>query len=253
MSIKKLISKFESFPVIDDPFPILIFNNIFDFNGEWPEDKYFKNDDIYIQNSRNIKKTIVQGTKTWNEIMKKYPVFLKMYNIFNSIDVYKHLYHRFYKHIKKHMTIDIKNIIPKVSMDFNLCETNYDCKIHCDRRDHIFSLLLYPQSNQKNTTSLNIYKLKNDTEIYEVFVNPTDVKIDKSIDCANGNGVIFLNTPFAYHSVTQTGDIINNKRKYIYISYDFDIVKNKKEGCNKCNIWRKKSCVNKLRRYSFLN
>jgi hypothetical protein len=251
--------KIKSSKLNKEPFSSLIIENFISnkdydniINKEWPSNKIFENDDIYTQKIANInKKIIVTDTNTWKELMNNSPTFKKLYDFFSNIEIYKILCNKFKVDIYKELNIDPTKIIPKVKLDISICNSDYDCKTHCDRREHIFSILIYPDLESNNESYLNLHKNNNkNNKIYDVF--PDTLEISKRIRSSGNKAIFFLNVPYAYHSVDGYKSTKKHKRRFIYVSYDFKDIK-KNEGNNNSEIWKSKTKVfSEKRRNIFL-
>lgn len=248
------------------PFPLIVMNNFLpkdiynNINKEWPNENLFKNKDIYIQSKKNTKQIIVTNTLTWMNVINKSKSLKQLYDIFSNIKTFKTICQVFKDDLKTHLNVDIINITPKVEFFMCNCNSEYSCNVHIDRRDHIFSILIYPDVIDNNDSRLNIHELINkNVEVYDVFPKEEETKIIKSVKSSQNNALIMFNTPFAYHSV-KTFKSINktSKRRFIYVTYDFDnkdvSVKEKNLGCHTSDIWKKQSKVfSQKRRNEFLS
>jgi hypothetical protein len=250
---------------IKQPFPVLIMKDFLpndickNLNKEWPKKELFQNKDIYIQNKKNTKQIIITNTDTWKKVMKESYTIKRLFDFFNNLNTFKIICNIFKNDIKEHLNINIDNIIPNVKFDISECNSNYNCNIHADRRDHIFSMLIYPDMIDNNNSQLNIYELKDKNAlIYDVFPKVEDVNLVQSIKSSHNNALIMFNTPFAYHSVNSyNSKNKNHKRRYIYVSYDYIMDNNnitiKSNGCNNINIWKRESKVfSTIRKNKFL-
>jgi len=182
------------------PFPFVIMNNFLPkniFNNidkEWPNEDTFKNKDVYIQSKKNNKQIIVTNTQTWNNVMAKSPALKQLYDIFTNIKTFKTICNVFKDDLKTHLDVDIINIIPKVEFFICDCNSEYYCNVHTDRRDHIFSLLIYPDIIDNNDSRLNVHELINkNVEVFDVFPSKDDVILSKSIKSSQNNAIIMFN------------------------------------------------------------
>lgn len=252
------------------PFPHIIYknylikslkNNVNEDFDYLMKNNYFENDDVYIQNKkRNNKQIIITNTDTWKKVIEKCKSFKELYKYFNSNKFFNDLLLKFKNDIIEYTNIKEEELIKeniKVNMDISICNNEYFCNIHNDRRDHLFSMLIYP--GKKDESKLCLYKLKNDNnEYYDTFPEINTLNKVYELESSNNNSIIFLNTGKSYHEVPK----INTKnkkyiRKYIYISFDFN-KENKKivkdNGCNNNTFWKKESRIfEEKRRYNFLN
>jgi len=234
------------------PFPLIIINNFLpkdiynNIDKEWPNEDIFKNKDVYIQSKKNTKQIIVTNSSTWTKAMNKSPALTQLYDILSNIETFKTICQVFKDDLNTHLNVDITNITPKVDFFICTCSSVYICNIHTDRRDHIFSLLIYCDIINNNDSRLNVHELINkDVEVYDVFPSQDDVILSKSIKSSQNNAIIMFNTPYSYHSVKPFKTIDKTyKRRYLSVTYDFDSknvdVVEKNKGCLDSNIWKKK-------------
>lgn len=135
----------------------------------------------------------------------------------------------------------------------------------------MFSMLIYPETKHRDSSELLLFERKTSTTIadgtvFDVFPNEEQsLTCVKRVQSYGNRAVLFLNTPWAYHSVNSFSRICpkqsTSKRKYMYAS--FDLKKSKKSfvqkteknrGCNDSTFWRHDSVVVcEQRRQNFLN
>ncbi len=239
------------------PFPHLRLANVLDpetlaaVNRTWPTEDLFAQKDVYVQSRTGHKRIIVTGTDTWLQALAGSPALQALYDRVKSPAFGAKLVAAFKDQIVEHTTLDPGKIRFKVKFDLARCRAAYACPVHLDRRDHLFSILIYPRSG---TSTLELFMLAAPVQgARDVFPAAADVVLANQIESHSNNGAVMMNVPWAYHAVPRTD---HDDRAYIYIALDpaGDWVRTAKgASSNRSTFWREAVAVKcEARRLAFL-
>lgn len=229
--------------VVLQPFPHIVIKNLFPLkklrklNKVLPNYIDIKNMDVFFQSSSETKKTIMPDSKIFKKLLKK-KIFKESHNLFKKLKPV--IIKKFKKEIEKNVNEKFIDSKINFNMNFALMKKGYLKSPHIDRRDHLISSIFYPQSEQNKGGNLNLWKIKK-KPIYDVFPSKKNISIGKKFKISKNFCLIFLNVPWAYHSVSKYKG--NSDRKYFYIDYDFSLKdsssmsRNRKKGSNINTLW----------------
>ena len=205
------------------------------------------NDEVLFQSSSKTKKTILPNSKIYKKLYKE-----KIFKNFNNdLESIKPLI------IKKFNSFIIKYVNKKYCRSklnyhssYSVMKKGYVKSSHIDRRDHLITLIFYSDSDEKYGGNIQIDKLKNPKNNFDVFPDKKNIKTIKNYKVPGGSCLIILNVPWAYHSVNKYYG--SKDRKYFYCAYDFQIKKvgslkkNRKKGFNENTFWKNEVKVQSL-------
>ena len=170
------------------------------FNRDLREENFFS----------NLEKYHIYAGKNFN------PKNLNYYDLF----IFK-IFNKFFK-VKNFIFKLLK--IPSVRIDLEFAESwsGYNLPAHKDQVNKVFVGLLYlntmKNENDKFISNLNLFK-RHDQKKKKISVKPSEEEIYKysEVNVIKNKCIIFLNTPYAYHSVEEFTS--KTPRKFVYFSY----------------------------------
>ncbi len=233
---KKIQFKFDKFPylIIDDALPINLYNKL---NNDFPSYKKiigqnnYKENFAYRYNANNSLKD-PEITEEWKEFIKfhtSYEFLEEFYNIFG--EAIKNIYNvekeklftrnsigvRFEK--QNHLNLDCQFVInTPTSGETSVIEP------HLDNPVELYAALLYMKDEDDNSSGGNLttYSFKDKPSFYgKSRVRHENINLIEEIEYKKNRLVMFLNTPYSLHGVSQRGKT-NFYRKYINIIGDYN-------------------------------
>lgn len=253
--LQEVKHKIEVSKVLLQPFPHIVIKNLFPIkklrklNEALPNYEDVESTNVFFQSSSETKKIILPESKIFKNLLKK-KIFKETNNLFKKIKPI--IIKKFKKEIEKNVNVKFIDTKIKFNMNFGLMKKGYLKSPHIDRRDHLISSIFYPKSEQHKGGNLQLWKIKKKKQIFDVFPSKNNISIVKNFKISQNFCLIFLNVPWAYHSVSKYKG--NSDRKYFYIDYDFSVKnssslsKNRKKGANLNYLWNKPVKVKSLSR-----
>lgn len=182
--------------------------------------EYYK---IYLESIPDIKEYDINETNTRYYLSKekhnKIQIMKDINNFFSEEKILSIICKKFSKSIEKYINkkynFQVKNFVSFSSLQ--KMNNDYGCNIHTDGGYQPFTMLYY--ADKENYFNLNLYELKNKTEIYNRFVKKEEVILKKQVQTSGNKLVIFLDSPNAYHSITNINSNINIERNMHNIAY----------------------------------
>ncbi len=227
------------------PFPHIVIRNLLpkkkliELNNVLPDFSDVSSKNVLFQSTSETKKTIMPDSVEFKKLLKK-KIFNDVNNVFKKIKPM--VLKKFKKEINKYVNSKFKNSKIKYNMNFALMRKGYLKSAHLDRRDHLISAIYYPTSKKNKGGDLQLCSLKKKQKTFDIFPSKKNLKVSKNFKINQNFCVVFLNVPWAYHSVNKyNGD---SDRKYFYIDYDFNVKKsgslskNRKKGSNSNSFWK---------------
>lgn len=254
--LQEVKHKIEVSKVLLQPFPHIVIKNLFPIkklrklNEALPNYEDVESTNVFFQSSSETKKIILPESKIFKNLLKKKKIFKETNNLFKKIKPI--IIKKFKKEIEKNVNVKFIDTKIKFNMNFGLMKKGYLKSPHIDRRDHLISSIFYPKSEQHKGGNLQLWKIKKKKQIFDVFPSKNNISIVKNFKISQNFCLIFLNVPWAYHSVSKYKG--NSDRKYFYIDYDFSVKnssslsKNRKKGANLNYLWNKPVKVKSLSR-----
>ena len=258
--VEMIINKINNSTITIEPYPHIKIDNFLEetFKNNIILPDYDDIDDnVYFQDSKKSKKSIVDNSKDNSNYLKllKNNEHFKMFNdIFkNDNRIFDTLIQKFGEHLSKNLSINIDDANISTSLNYSVSIPGYLKEIHVDRREHLLNILYY-LNDCDDSAQLELWKEKNVKEANDVFPKRSDMIISKNYYIKQNSAIIMINLPWSYHSVSiQSEQFLN--RKYIYVVWDYE--KNSRVINDKNNesvIWKKKVYVeDETRRNNFLN
>lgn len=258
-SVKQKILKTK---VQENPFPFLLIKNLINnedlkkLNRSLPNYNSIIDDEVLYQSSSKTKISVLPKSRTHKKLYKN-KEFKKINLLFNKLKP------TIIKKFEKHISLYVKKKINSVnSLKYHslyaVMKKGYVKSPHIDRRDHLIHILFYPSSDPHSGGEICLHEFKNKSQlnnkkkIYDVFPSKQILKINKKIKVYNNSCLITFNVPWAYHSVPMYNSSVD--RKYLYMVYDFPIIKpssvrkNRKAGFNENQFWNNEVKVKSLKR-----
>lgn len=232
-----LLKKIESSIIYEKPFSYIVIDNFL------PK-KYYK---TYLENIPDIKEYDIFESNTRYYLSKekynKIKIMKEINDFFTEEKTFSIICEKFSKSMKKHLNkkynFQLKNFVSYSSLQ--KMNSNYGINIHTDGGYQPFSILYYADKTNNNLT-LNLYELKKEPiEEYKRFVTKDEVILKKEIKTSGNKIIIFLDSPIAYHSITNTNTNTNKIERNMHnIAYYLN--KNWIEG--KDIFWKKQRTEN---------
>ena len=255
LMFQEIKHRIEESKVVLQPFPHIVIKNLFPLkklkklNEVLPNYKDVESTNVFFQSSSETKKIILPESKIFKNLQNK-KIFKETKNLFSKIKPV--IIKKFKKEIDKNVNVKFINSKIKFNMNFALMRKGYLKSPHIDRRDHLISSIFYPKSEKNKGGNLQLWKLKKKNFFYDVFPSKKNISLAKNFKINQNFCLIFLNVPWAYHSVNKYKG--NSDRKYFYIDYDFSLKnssslsKNRKKGANLNYLWNMPVKVKSLSR-----
>ncbi len=260
--LQEVKHKIEVSEVMLQPFPHIVIKNLFPkkklrkLNKVLPNYNDVESNNVFFQSSSETKKIILPESKIFKNLLNNKKIFKETNNLFKKIKPI--IIKKFQKEIEKNVNVKFVGSKIKFNMNFGLMKKGYLKSPHIDRRDHLISSIFYPKSEQNKGGNLQLWKIKGKKKIYDVFPSKNNISMVKNFKINQNFCLIFLNVPWAYHSVNKYRG--NSDRKYFYIDYDFSLKnssslsKNRRKGANLNYLWNKPVKVKSLsRKKNFLS
>ena len=240
---------------ISEPYPIIIYSNLLNDNQlDNLKRCLSKEDTIFDKTVMGNRKTILKGTKNFEDFVKNHEIGKNINNFFEDISVFNFFYENLQKlnkksfqyfdfqnknfkflknYISRNRTISfrLKNRISKIlsklnndcgvycDFDFSVAGNGYEREPHHDVEGRIVNFLLYINNfDGKNGGNFQIYKYKRNPNQYIRQPSLNDVEIFNEIEPQRGYLVTFLSSPNSLHGV-DTISSNNEKRYFFYGSY----------------------------------
>tara|TARA_B100000586_G_C20093675_1_gene421322 strand:+ start:99 stop:881 length:783 start_codon:yes stop_codon:yes gene_type:complete len=237
-----------------DPFPYIFIRNFIDksflkkLNKSLPSFKELEGGGVMYQSSSKTKKTILPNSTIYKKLSRN--------KFFRSTDIlFKNLEPTIVKKFEEQIKIYVNKNFQKSKLNyhssFSIMRKGYKKSSHLDRRDHLISMIFYPETEASKGGEICLDKMKKSQETYDIFPSKNSL-ISKKYKVINNSCIIILNVPWAYHSVPNYYG--NKDRKYFYVVYDFPIKKsgskisNRKKGFNENDFWKYKVKVKSEKR-----
>ena len=238
-----------------DPYPMIIYSNLLgqdQLNNL--QNSLSEKETIFDKTYMGNRKTILKGTENFTNFIDKNSIANEINNFFDQKEVFNYFYknldrlnknnnnyfdfkNKKFKYLKnfisrkKNIFFKIKNKSSKLlsllfrdcriycDFDFSVAGTGYEREAHHDKEDRILNFLFYINDfDQTNGGNFQIFKYKNNPELYLRQPSIDECYVLNKIKPKKGCLVTFLSTPNSLHGV----EIINStseKRYFFYGSY----------------------------------
>ena len=240
---------------ISEPYPVIIYSNLLN-EGQLKDLKecLSKEDTIFDKTVMGNRKTILKGTKNFNNFIKKNPIGESINSFFEDINVFNFFYENLqklnqktlnkfdfenknFKFLKnfisrnRNISFKLKNRTSKIlstlnndcriycDFDFSVAANGYEREPHHDMEERIVNFLLYINNfGGKNGGNFQIYKYKKNPYHYLRQPSLNELEIFNEIKPQKGYLVTFLSSPNSLHGVDNIKSK-DEKRYFFYGSY----------------------------------